>query len=510
MLDWTRAKAEAAAITNSWADQAGPGGAVVIFDAERRLEANAGGFANLEQQTPFTADTPNRLASISKHFMAATLLLEGIALDAPLGSLLEGLPAAIAAVPLGRALDMTGALPDMMETLWQLGVPYTTSLSAPEIHDFAQRLPGINAVPGQEMAYSNTGWRLAQSVLPAQRSITYREALRLRLFGPLALPFVFPEDESEIVPDLATGYWHDGVNWRRGRYGFQFSASGGLVGSASALAIWASDLMAGRGPLAGVFQKLAAPRHFADGRESGYRLGLVSTQLLGTTVIGHGGSLTGYRNHFLMAPEHGVGVVVFSNREEEALWPALRVLAALLGKALPEAPAAGPTGLYISEEGSFWAELGVDSIGVMGGYERLVVGENGRLRSLPSYLDIELGTLGEDEIQARIGGVERRLLRVPAATSLDPRLIGRWRERSFGVEITVAADGTAQWPWAEPVGMTTRLTPLPGGRALADLAHGPWRHRPCVWLQPDGSLRLDSHRARVLQFDRVDEVGGTR
>lgn len=503
MLDWTKAAAEAAAIAKRWSDQDGPGGAVVIFDAERRLESFAGGFASLEQRTPFTPDTPNRLASISKHFMAATLLAEDISLETTLGSLLDGLPPAVAAVPLGRALDMTGALPDMMETLWQLGVPFTTSLSASEIHGFAQRLPGINAAPGQEMAYSNTGWRLAQSIIPAQRSITYREALRLNFFGPLALPFVFPEDESEIVPDLATGYWHDGAAWRRGRNGLQFSASGGLVGSASALAIWASDLMAGRGPLDGMLARLTAPRHFADGRESGYRLGLVSTPLLGTTLIGHGGSLTGYRNHFLMAPEHGVGVVVLTNREEEALWPALSVLAALLGKELPAVPTSGPSGLYVSEEGSFWAELAADSISVMGGYERLVRGEGGRLRSLPSYLDIALDKVDEAVIEGRIGGVPRRLLRVPSDTALDPRLVGRWRERHFGVEIRIAADGLAQWPWALPIGIETRLTPLPGGRALADLVHGPWRHRPCLWLQKDGSLRLDSHRARVLQFDRI-------
>jgi CubicO group peptidase (beta-lactamase class C family) len=509
MTDWIKARTEAEAITTAWAQEAGPGGAIVLFDAAGRHEGHGGGFASLEQGTPFTPDTPNRLASISKHVMAATLLREGVPLDRPLGELLDGLPPAIAAVPFGRALDMTGALPDMMEVLWQLGVPFTASLNAAEIHGFAQRLPGINAEPGQEMAYSNTGWRLAQSILPAHRGITYREALR-RLFAPLGLPFVFPEDESEVVPGLATGYWRDGSDWRRGRYGIQFSASGGLVAGASVLARWLAVLMAGRGHLAGLFDQLAAPRQFSDGRESGYRLGLVSTQLLGTRLIGHGGSLPGYRNHFLLAPEHGLGVVVLTNREEEALWPALRVLAALLGQELPAPPKEGPRGLFASPDGPFWAEFAGDSISVMGGYERLVIGEGGGLRSLPSYLDIELDRPAGDEISGRIGGVARRLVRVPAATPLDPRLVGRWRERTFGVEVAVAADGVAQWPWAGPIGTTTRLTPLPGGRALADLSHGPWRHRPCLWLQPDGSLRLASHRARVLHFDRIDDAGDLR
>ena len=102
-----------------------------------------------------------------------------------------------------------------------------------------------------------------------------------------------------------------------------------------------------------------------------------------------------------------------------------------------------------------------------------------------------------------IGGMTRRLLPVPAETAFDERLVGRWRDR-LGVEIAIRSDGTASWPWAGTIGRETKLTPLPGGRALVDLAHGPWRHRPCLWLQPDGSLRLAGHRSRILHFHRIE------
>jgi hypothetical protein len=280
-----------------------------------------------------------------------------------------------------------------------------------------------------------------------------------------------------------------------------FSASGGLAASATTLARWAAALLAGTGPLAGMLERLTAPRPFADGSGSVYRLGLVETRLGLSRLVGHGGSLPGYRNHLLMAPEQGVGVAVLTNREEDALWPALQVLAALLGEALPE-PAVPEPGLYAEAESPFWAELGAGSISVMGGFERLVQGAGGMLRSIPSYLDIALRPAGGGLLEGRIGGVARRLRRVPAETPLDPRLAGRWAEPAYGAEIEIRADGTARMPWLGALGAETRLTPLPGGRALADLQHGPWRHRPCLWLQPDGSLRLASHRARVLQFRR--------
>ncbi|KAA2213654.1 serine hydrolase [Teichococcus oryzae] len=493
MHNWSRATATAQQIAAGWAG--GPGGAIVLFDSGGPVQAVAGGLASLEHGLAFTPDTPNRYASISKHFLAATLLLEGVPMEAPLGALLPGLPAALAELPLGRALDMTGAVPDAMELLWQQGAPFTASLGAEAVFGLLRRLPGLCAAPGTEMAYSNSGWRLAQRILP-----DYPAALRQRLLEPLGLPIAFPLDEAEAVPGLATGYWQDGAAWRRGRYGMHFSASGGLAGSANALARWAAALMAGRGPLSGMLERLAAPRAFTDGTPSAYRLGLVETALGGTRLLAHGGSLPGYRNHLLLAPEQGVGVALLTNREEEALWPALRVMAALLGEAMPE-PAANPTGLYASAEGPFWAELTPGAISVMGGHEALVADGDGGFRSLPAYLEMRLRVAPDGALEGRIGGAPRRLLPVPPGLAPDPALAGQWRDDLLGAELLIRPDGSARFPWAGSLGAETTLTPLPGGRALASLTHGPWRHRPCLWLE-DGALRLASHRARILRFRR--------
>lgn len=499
-LDWTGAAGRAQEIAGTWQREAGPGGAIVLLDRGGVREAFAGGLASIERGLPFTPATVNRFASISKHVLAVALLRAGLPLDAPLGRWLPELPAPLAAVTLGRALDMTGSLPDMMEALWQQGVPFTATLDAEEIFAAACRFPGLSAEPGSEMAYSNTGWRLGQRVLEKVTGQPYAETVAA-LSGELGLAFRLPYDGAEIVPGLATGYWRAGESWRRGHYGFHFSASGGIAGSAGDLAAWLSALLAGRGPLAGMLERLTAPRRFADGSESVYRLGLVCSRLGGGDIVGHGGSLPGYRNHFLMAPARGVGVVVLTNREEEALWPALSVLAALLGETLPAAGNA-PTGLFATEEGPFWAELAPDSISFMGGFERLVADAEGGLRSLPAYLDIRLRQQGNDTLSGYIGGVKRSLRRVPAGTALDPRLVGRWREPRFGTEIAVRADGTALMPWPSG-GTLSRLTPLPNGRALADLPHGPWRSRPCLWLDAEGGLRVAGHRARILQMQRA-------
>lgn len=499
MTNWTKAAAGADAIVAGWEAQAGPGGAIVLFDRDGIRGAFAGGLASLEHGLPFTPATPNRFASISKHVLAVALLQAGIPLDQPLGHWLSELPPPLAAVPLGRALDMTGGLPDMMEALWQQGVPFTATLSADEIFALACRFPTLSAEPGTEMAYSNTGWRLAQRVLEQVSGRSYA-GIVAELGDASEAGIRLPYDGSEIVPGLATGYWREGESWRRGHYGLHFSASGGIVGSAQDLANWASALLAGRGPLAGMLERLTAPRRFTDGSESVYRLGLVRNRLGSVDLVGHGGSLPGYRNHFLMAPALGVGVVVLTNREEEALWHAMTVMAALVGEDLPK-PVTIMPGLFASDQGPFWAELAADSISYMGGFERLIADGPDSLRSLPAYLDIRLQRQDDEVLTGTIGGANRHLRRVPTDTPLDPRLVGRWGDANFGTEIDIREDATALMPWPAG-GRVTQLTPLANGRALAALQHGPWAYRPCFWLEGE-TLHLDGHRARLLRMKRV-------
>lgn len=501
MANWSAGEREAQEIAALWSGASEPGGAIVLFDGQGPRLRIAAGLASIEHGVPFTAETTNRLASISKHVCAALVLRAGLDLEAGLGAYVPGLPRAIADVPLGRALDMTGALPDMMEVLWQLGVPFSAGLQAQDILSIAKGLSGINAVPGTEMAYSNTGWRLTQLALESHHRKPYRD-LVAELSGSAGATFHFPTDESEIVPGLASGYWRHGAAWTRGRYGMHFSASGGIAASAESLATWAAALMSGRGALAGMLDRLAAPRAFADGSASVYRLGLVASRIGGVDVIGHGGSLTGYRNHMLMAPALGVGVVVLTNREEEALWPALRVLVAAVDERLPQI-ARGPQGIFAADDGPFWAELTGDAISFMGGYERLIEDGAGGVRSIPAYLDIRLDEVSDAVVGGMIGGVRRRLKRVPDGLALDPALVGEWREPRHGVTYEICGDGTMTWPWAGPIGATTKLTALPGKRAFADLQHGPWRHRPCLSIADDGWLVIASHRSRVLRLERV-------
>jgi CubicO group peptidase (beta-lactamase class C family) len=506
-MRWRKAAEVAAGLAATWTKEGGPGGAIVLFDAaDIRTEA-CGGLASLELGLPFTAATAVRYASISKHFMAALLLQlqqEGVlTLDDKLGQHLPLLAPTPAAVPLGRALDMTGGLPDTMETLWLLGVPWTATLGRQALLDFICGVDALNFPPGTEISYSNTGYRLIEAAL-GQSGRDYAALLQERFFLPLGLTMTLPEDETEPVPALAGGYHRTKQGWRRGRYGMHISASGGLTGTALDLVTWLQALMTKAPPALDLLAALGARRTLEDGRSTNYGLGLARSPLPGHIAVGHGGSLPGFKHHFLLLPALQAGVVVLTNREDaDAHGTALRVLAALTGVDLPDT-ASGllPQGLFVAEEGPFWLEQQAGSVTFLGATEALARGPNETAVSRSAHLPMSLQFAGE-VIEGEIGHVARRFRPVLPDAELDRGWGGTWVNDQFAAQLDIALGSVPSVTIGTgPLRVSLPLTPLDGRRALSQRDDGPWRQRCCYLLDGD-RISVVSNRSRVLTFRRA-------
>jgi hypothetical protein len=339
------------------------------------------------------------------------------------------------------------------------------------------------------------------------KSINYGGALRERFFRPLGLSMRLPEDETDPVPNLAAGYWRSGDGWRRGRYGLHFSASGGLVGSARDLATWLMMLMTGNAPAEDLLAPLGARRHLTDGTPTDYGLGLARSPLPGEIAIGHGGSLPGYKNHFLMVPDRQAGVVVVSNREDtDAHGIALQVLAALTGATMAEPMEGGlPNGLFVAEKGPFWIEHAGGELSFLGAADRLFEAEDGSVVSRSAHLPMRLRRV-DDGIAGEIGHVARSFKPVAADVVPGKSWDGDWVCEQFSARCSIAhADGRVQLTMGTgPLRTSLELTPLDANRALVDRRDGPWRQRACLMLNPRAhTLRMVTNRSRVLQFRKA-------
>jgi CubicO group peptidase (beta-lactamase class C family) len=503
--DLGAARAAAEQAVAPWRAENGPGGAILLFDCGRILAEACGGLADLAHGLAFTPDTANRWASLTKHVFCALLLKRGIALDTPLGRLIPGTSDAVGDVSVGRALDMTSGLPDLGEYFTGLGVSAATPMRRAALDAMASRLPALNYAQGSEISYTNTGYRLLQGAIEAD-GVPLAEQWRDAFFDPLALDIAFPHDFTEPVPHLATGYWRDGAGWHAGQYGTHISASGGLAGSGRTLARWLMALLRGDAPVAGLLEQLSARRTLSHGAKTFYGLGIAHAPWLGQACFGHGGSLPGYKDHFLLAPDAGIGVVVLSNREEtDSLGLALAVMAAWLGVALPPpAPDLLPDGLFIDAEGGpFWVQHEAGRLSFLGAEERLFREGDKIAVTRSPYMAMRLAREG-GRIVGEVNGVERRFVPVPRDIPADPAWAGFWRNAEHGATLTVeVAEGRAHLTLGTaPAQMRMPLTPLGGGRALGEAWDGPWRRRPCFVFAGD-TLRVVTNRSRVLEYARA-------
>lgn len=167
-LNWRAAGALAEQLLAGWQRRGEPGGAITLFDAEQLRATACAGLADLAQNTPFTVDSVVRYASVTKHIFAALALNatgRAIRLDQRLGELLPTLQPALADVTVGQALDMTGGLPDVRETLGLLGISLHAVSEAQPVMQFVEGLEKLNYEAGSEIAYSNTGYRLLEAAL---------------------------------------------------------------------------------------------------------------------------------------------------------------------------------------------------------------------------------------------------------------------------------------------------------------------------------------------------------
>lgn len=500
-LNWRAAQAVANRLLADWQPDGQPGGAITLFDAMQIQATTSAGLADLAQNTPFTADTVVRYASVTKHIFAALALNatdNAISLSDRLGNLLPELQSPLADVTVGQALDMTSGLPDVRETLGLLGISVHTRSEAKPVMQFLQGLSGLNYPAGSEITYTNTGYRLVEAALQA-RGYDFDQLVQQHIAQPLQVQLRAPESWFDVVPGLAPGYWRSALGWQLATAGLHISASGSLTGSANALTRWLQTLLADRDPGRGVLAQLSAPRHLNQGQLSSYGLGLAQTPLGQHQLLGHGGSHAGYKTYFLLAPDRQAGVVLVANREDcDSFAMALQVMAALLGEALPQRSTAIPDGIYATVAEPYWLEVKNGNVAYLGSDEPLYQADDGYAVSLSAHMPIRLKWTGE-AVEGEVGHVTRSFLPVTPNRDCLKHVQGLWYHPQYRTAFEICGDQVHIG--VGPAAQTGTISSLGQGRMLVESNDGPWLKRFCLYFR-GYSVDLIANRSRVLTFQR--------
>lgn len=499
-INWQAALEAAKKVTGEWDQPGEPGGAIALFDGESLRGEASGGLANLTTGEPFSLDNVVRYASVTKHIFATLALLRsgaGLSTDETLGKYLPELQAPMSDVTIGQALDMTGGLPDVRETLSLLGISVYNVTEPDALIDFLATDGSLNFAAGTEISYSNTGYRLVETILKRQ-GILFDDLIQQHISAPLDIAFCAPEGWFDIVPNLVPGYWKAKDGWKTSSAGLHLSASGSVAGSLRSLTRWLQSLLNNSGPSAGVLSALSQPRTLLDGTPTRYGLGITHSTLGEHQLLGHGGSHAGYKTYFLLHPTLNVGAALVSNREDTAAYTALlNVMSALLETPLPARSTALKEGLYTSQAEPYWLSVKDGVASYLGASENLYQGEDGSAISLSAHLPMRLKMNGE-AIEGEIGLAKRYFTPTEAHDCLA-LIQGRWFHPQSKAAFDIEGDKLMMG--AGPLRASGTLTSIGQGRLLVKMPDGPWEKAFCLYFQ-GYNVQLISNRSRVLSFRR--------
>jgi CubicO group peptidase (beta-lactamase class C family) len=292
------------------------------------------GLADVAAETPITEDTVFRIASLTKTFTAVAVMQlweQGLVdLDAPANDYL-------------RTFQLVPAKPNLSPaTVRHLlthtaGVGYWRRLSdllqpgigsgdragrsgAQPLADYYRRGLPVEVEPGTKWAYSNHGFAALGQIVEDVSGQPLDRYLRDRIFEPLGMEHTDLMRSERVRHDLATGY----VLRSRGLKevadrevptvagGGMYSTTADIARYIAALLRIAAnkqDSVLRPGTVATMFR----PHFQPDRRVPGMGLAFELGEEGGHKTAGKTGILSGFHSAIALAPQEGLGVIVFSN-----------------------------------------------------------------------------------------------------------------------------------------------------------------------------------------------------
>src|SRR5690242_20564478 len=201
-----------------WDHHDSPGCALGVYRDGNVVYKHGYGMANLNDDVPITPSTVFHVASMSKQFTAASIVLlaqQGkLSLDDDVHKYIPELADFGAPITIRHLIHHTSGLRDQWELLELAGWRYSLDLiTDDDVMSVISRQKSLNFKPGSRHLYCNTGYTLLAQIVKRVSGQSLREFTLSRTFRPLGMNNThFRDDHAEIVKNQAYGYVRDRAN----------------------------------------------------------------------------------------------------------------------------------------------------------------------------------------------------------------------------------------------------------------------------------------------------------
>jgi CubicO group peptidase (beta-lactamase class C family) len=308
-------------VFSQWDKPDSPGCALGVYKDGQTVYKRGYGMANLNDDVPITPATVFHVASMSKQFTAASILLlaqQGkLSLDDDVHKYIPELPNFGEPITLRNLLHHTSGIRDQWSLLGLAGWRYSQDLiTDDDVMSVLVRQQALNFKPGDKYMYSNSGFTLLAIIVKRVSGMSFREFTTANLFQPLGMAHThFRDDHEEVIKHDALGYEQDGKDkpFRMDLTNFDTAGATSLHTTVEDLQLWDENFYHPRVGGPALIQQMLERGKLNSGEQQDYASGLVIGTYKGLPTVDHAGADAGYRSDMIRFPEQHFSVAVLCN-----------------------------------------------------------------------------------------------------------------------------------------------------------------------------------------------------
>ena len=298
----------------------GPGCSIaVIRDGETVFERGYG-LANLDWAIPNRPATVFHIASVSKQFTAACIVLlaeDGkLSLDDDIRSWLPEIRDYGQRITIRNLINHTSGIRDFESLMLAAGMRYDIAWEPRQIFDFIVRQQALDFAPGEKHSYSNSGYILLAEIVRRASGLTLGHFAEQRIFKQLGMKNTFYYEKLyQVVKNRAMGYDYDfdHMVYTAGQCDTYTLGPGSVYTTVEDLALWDRNFYNNRIGGPHFLETMVSRPALSNGDTLNYACGLEYGTHRGLPTLSHSGWWAGYLSYMVRFPEQRTTVILLAN-----------------------------------------------------------------------------------------------------------------------------------------------------------------------------------------------------
>jgi CubicO group peptidase (beta-lactamase class C family) len=310
-------------VFTKWDRADSPGCALGVYRGGQIVYKRGYGMEDLNEDVHITPGTIFHVASMSKQFTAASIVLlaqQGkLSLDDDVRKYVPELPDFGAKITIRNLVHHTSGLRDQWELLELAGWRYSKDLiTDDDVMSVMTRQKELNFKPGERHVYCNTGYTLMGLIVKRVSGLSLREFTTKNIFEPLRMTRTFfRDDHAQIIKHDAVGYEQEpGKPFEISITNFDTVGATSLHTTVEDLQKWDENFYRPKVGGDAFVQQMLERGKLNNGETLDYAFGLEHGTYHGLKTVDHGGADAGYRSDMTRFPEQHFSVAVLCNSAE--------------------------------------------------------------------------------------------------------------------------------------------------------------------------------------------------